>query len=101
MSDVRMNECAVKAGKANFTALVYLESPVGKVCDRERYEASGRYRICGADGFIDLLPKPWKGQEWTQNLNTVKNHDGKKGNVSLAFFLFIYFHLCFWLNFVF
>lgn len=86
MPDVRMNDCAMKAGKANFSATVQLDTPVGRGCDRNRYEASGRYRICGAEGFIDLLPKPWKGQEWTKKLKTVKNSDGKKG--LLAYFNF-------------
>lgn len=77
--DVRMNDCTMKTGKADFSALVHLDTPVNKGCDRDRYEASGRYRICGAEGVIDLLPKPWKGQEWTKKLKSVKNYDGKKG----------------------
>ena len=80
--DVRMNDCTMKAGKADFSALVHLDTPVNKGCDRDRYEASGQYRVCGAEGVIDLLPKPWKGQEWTKKLKTVKKYSGKKGVIS-------------------
>lgn len=83
--DMGMNDCTMKAGKANFSALIHMDTPAGKGCDRDMYEASARYRICGADGVIDLLPKPWKGQEWTKELRPVKTHEGKKDDTSYDF----------------
>lgn len=73
---VRLNDCIKKAGHSNFSAVVHLETHAGKGCDRETYDASGMYAICGAGNFVDLLPKPGVGQEWTKDL---KKEVGSKG----------------------
>lgn len=74
-----MNECARKQEKANFSAIVHLVTPAGKRCDRETFEASDAYTICGASDFIDLLPKPGTGREWTKSLKIETKKNGGEG----------------------
>ena len=73
--DIEFNQCARKQEKANMSALVHLNTLAGMGCDRETYQASDAYTLCGASDFIDLLPQPGVGREWTENLK--KSPKGK------------------------
>lgn len=74
-----LNECAAKQRNAHFSANVTLETNAGMGCDRETFEASDSYTICGADDFINLLPEPGTGREWTKKLVMKgKKHKGEK-----------------------
>ena len=77
--DITLNECAKKQQKANFSAIVHLVTKAGMGCDRETFEASDSYTICGASDFVDLLPKPGTGREWTQSIETETKKNGDKG----------------------
>ena len=77
-----MNECARKQKMANLSAIVTLVTSAGKGCDRETFEASDVYTICGASDFIDLLPKPGTGREWTKSLKISTKKYGGKGKFS-------------------
>lgn len=68
--DIQLNKCSKKKTQSNFSALIHLETKAGKGCDRQQYEASGLYKLCGASGIIDILPKPGKHQDWTKHLPT-------------------------------
>lgn len=68
--DIQLNKCSKKMPQSNFSALIHLETNSGKGCDRQQYEASGLYKLCGANGIIDLLPKPGKKYDWTKDLKT-------------------------------
>ena len=77
--DITLNECAKKQQKANFSAIVHLVTKAGMGCDRETFEASDSYTICGASDFVDLLPKPGTGREWTQSIETETKKNRDKG----------------------
>lgn len=66
--DVTLNKCAKKQEKANFSAIAHLVTKAGMGCDRDTFEASDTFTICGASDFVDLLPEPGVGREWTENL---------------------------------
>ena len=66
--DIALNECAKKQEKANLSAIVHLVTNAGMGCDRDTYEASDAYTLCGATNFVDLLPQPGVGREWTESL---------------------------------
>lgn len=83
--DVTFNECAEKQEKANFSAIVRLETKAGMGCDRESFEASDSFTVCGASDFIDLLPKPGTGREWTEALNTETKRNGEGGMLRVHF----------------
>ena len=72
--DIALNECAKKYEKANLSAIVHLVTNAGMGCDRDTYEASDAFTLCGADGFVDLLPQPGVGRDWTEGLK--KNTKG-------------------------
>ena len=74
---ITLNECAKKLGNAHFSATVSLDTKAGMGCDRETFEASDTFTICGADDFIDLLPKPGTGREWTKMLMKAQENPGK------------------------
>ena len=82
--DVTLNECAWKAQKGNFSALVHLETKAGKGCDRDTFEASDLYITCGASGFIDLLPEPGTGREWTKKLKMATELNGVTSKLTVA-----------------
>ncbi|XP_015759200.1 PREDICTED: LOW QUALITY PROTEIN: calsyntenin-1-like [Acropora digitifera] len=77
---ITLNECAKKLGNAHFSAAVSLDTKAGMGCDRETFEASDTFTICGADDFIDLLPKPGTGREWTKMLKKTQESLGKEKN---------------------
>ena len=77
--DIKLNDCVRKEKNANFSALVYMETPSGMGCDRETFEASDIYTLCGASDFIDLLPRPGTGREWTKKLKVFTKKWGGKG----------------------
>jgi len=52
----------------SFSATFQLESKAGLGCDRQKYEASSLYKLCGSSDFIDILPKPSKSKKWTSKL---------------------------------
>lgn len=66
--DISLNDCAKKQEKANMTAFVHLATYAGMGCDRDTYQASDAFTLCGASDFIDLLPQPGVGREWTESL---------------------------------
>jgi len=81
--DITLNECARKQNKANVSAIVHLVTSSGKGCDRETFEASDGYTVCGASDFIDLLPKPGTGREWTESLKIETKKNGGDGELKL------------------
>lgn len=72
--DIALNECAIKQEKANLSAIVHLVTNAGMGCDRDTYEASDVFTLCGPNDFVDLLPQPGVGREWTEGLR--KNSKG-------------------------
>lgn len=68
--DIQLNKFSKKMSQSNFSALIHLETNAGKGCDRQQYEASGLFKLCGTTGIIDILPKPGKHQDWTKHLPT-------------------------------
>lgn len=72
--DIALNECAKKQEKANLSAIVHLVTNAGMGCDRDTYEASDAFTLCGPNDFVDLLPQPGVGREWTEGLK--KNSKG-------------------------
>lgn len=66
--DITLNKCARKQKKGKFSANVSLVTKAGMGCDRETFEGSDMFTICGASNFIDLLPKPGVGREWTEDI---------------------------------
>ena len=72
--DIALNECAKKQEKANLSAIVHLVTNAGMGCDRDTYEASDAFTLCGPNDFVDLLPRPGVGREWTEGLR--KNSKG-------------------------
>ena len=69
---IQLNNCVKNGGPSNFSATVQMETGAGKGCDRETFEASGMFAICGAGNVVDLLPRPGLDREWTKDLK----HDG-------------------------
>lgn len=74
--DITLNKCARKQEKGKFSANVSLVTESGMGCDRETFEGSDMFTLCGASNFIDLLPKPGVGREWTENI-AKKNEKGR------------------------
>ena len=72
--DIGLNECAKKQEKANLSTIVHLVTTAGMGCDRDIYEASDAFTLCGPNDFVDLLPQPGVGREWTEGLK--KNSKG-------------------------
>ena len=74
---IMLSECAKKQGNAHFSASVSLGTKAGMGCDRETFEGSDLFTICGADDFIDLLPKPGTGRDWTKMLMKTEKSQGE------------------------